>query len=52
MRKYQTISLPKNLSQKIQELINKHPELGYTSIAEFVKEAIRTRLEKLGEKSG
>ncbi len=40
------ISLPKTLVDQIKEAINQHPD--YTSVAEFVKDAVRRRLEELG----
>ncbi len=42
--KYSTISIPKELHEEIEKLITKNPELGYTSVAELCKEAIRLRL--------
>ena len=45
--KYSTISIPKELHQEIEELITKNPELGYSSVAELCKEAIRLRLYEL-----
>ncbi|WP_456327111.1 ribbon-helix-helix domain-containing protein [Archaeoglobus sp.] len=40
------ISLPKTLVDQIKEAIKRHPD--YASIAEFVKDAVRRRLEELG----
>ncbi|KAA0002303.1 MAG: hypothetical protein FE044_03345 [Thermoplasmata archaeon] len=45
--RYSTISIPKELHQEIEELITKNPELGYSSVAELCKEAIRLRLYEL-----
>ena len=45
MSEYRTIALPKEIVEKIEELIEKHRELGYKSVPEFVKECIRRRLE-------
>lgn len=47
MSKYSTISIPKELHEEIEELITKNPELGYTSVAELCKEAIRLRLSEI-----
>ncbi|MCS7119554.1 MAG: ribbon-helix-helix domain-containing protein [Archaeoglobaceae archaeon] len=41
---YRGITLPMELIEEIENLIEKHPELGYTSLAEFVKDAIRSKL--------
>ncbi len=45
-RNHVSISLPKTLIQKIRQAIKQHPD--YSSIAEFVKDAVRRRLEELG----
>ncbi|MCD6171434.1 MAG: hypothetical protein J7J36_03335 [Thermoplasmata archaeon] len=47
MIKYSTISIPKELHEEIEELISKNPELGYSSVAELCKEAIRLRLSEI-----
>ncbi len=47
MTKYSTISIPKELHEEIEELIKKNPGLGYTSVAELCKEAIRLRLSEI-----
>ncbi|RLI75667.1 CopG family transcriptional regulator [Archaeoglobales archaeon] len=44
--KYRTIRLPKDLVAEIEELI-KDKSLGYVSKADFVKDAVRRRLEEL-----
>ena len=45
MMKYSTISLPKELYDKLQRFIEENPELGYSSVADFCKEAIRLHVE-------
>ncbi len=47
LSKYSTISIPKELHEEIEELIRKNPGLGYTSVAELCKEAIRLRLSEI-----
>jgi Arc/MetJ-type ribon-helix-helix transcriptional regulator len=47
MSKYSTISIPKELHEEIEELIQKNAGLGYTSVAELCKEAIRLRLSEI-----
>jgi len=47
MPSHTTVSISKNLHGAIKEFIKKHPELGYTSVAEFCKEAIRDKLSEL-----
>lgn len=43
---YKQVSIPEELYESIQKFINKHPELGYASVAEFVKTAVREKIEK------
>ncbi len=47
MIKYSTISLPKELYDKLLQLIEEKPELGYGSVADFCKEAIRLHVEEI-----
>ena len=45
MRNYKGVSLPENLVKQVKQLIKK---LGtYKTVAEFVKEAVRFRIEAL-----
>jgi len=44
--RWKTIQLPEDLLQRVDDLV-KRPELGYTSRAEFVKDAVRRRVEEL-----
>ncbi len=44
MVKYSTISVPKELHDELQRMVAEKPELGYSSIAEFCKEAIRVHV--------
>lgn len=43
---YKQVSIPEELYDSIEKFIGRHPELGYVSIAEFVKTAIREKIEK------
>ena len=45
---YVTVSLPRKLIRKIETIIDSG-ETGYTSKADFIKDAIRIRLRELGE---
>jgi len=45
--RYHTINLPKNLAEKITEVIESG-EHGYTSLPEFTKAAVRRYLRELG----
>lgn len=45
-RGWKTIQLPEELLDRVDGLVER-PELGYTSRAEFIKEAVRLRVEAL-----
>lgn len=47
MPDYSTISIPKDLHNEIEALIKDNPGLGYSSVAELCKEAIRLRLSEV-----
>lgn len=47
-KKYRGLSLPEELVNIIENYIRENPTAGYTSIADFVAEAVRLRLESLG----
>jgi len=47
MARYSTISLPTNLYEKIQKMIEEKPDTGYNSVADFSKEAIRLHVAEL-----
>jgi len=47
---YKTVHLPKELTDEIDDFIERHPELGYSGRPELVKEAIREKLFDLREK--
>lgn len=42
---YETVSLPTDLLEQVRALIKAHPELGYSSLADFIKAGIRANLE-------
>ncbi|WP_456327110.1 ribbon-helix-helix domain-containing protein [Archaeoglobus sp.] len=41
---YKSVSLPEDLLNYVEELIKNNKELGYSSVSEFVKEAVRMHL--------
>jgi metal-responsive CopG/Arc/MetJ family transcriptional regulator len=43
-RNYTTVSIPKDLAEKIEEIL---PKSGYLGIADFVRDAVRRRLEQM-----
>ena len=43
---YKQIALPVDLVLEIQKFIDSHPEQGYMSVPEFVREAIRIYLKQ------
>lgn len=45
MSEYRKISLPDEMVQGIEKFIIEHPELGHKTIADFVKSAIRLRID-------
>lgn len=45
--KYKGISIPKEMFDEIEKVIKEHPELGYSSITDFIKEAIREKIVKI-----
>lgn len=44
---YVTISLPKETVNEIKEIIKKHPELGYSSVDEFVNGSVRDAIKEI-----
>ena len=44
---YRGISLPETMIEEIEKLLKQRPDLGYQSVAEFIKDAIRRRIEEL-----
>jgi len=48
-KEYVTVRIPKDLANKIDEVIETIAR-GYTSRAEFIKEAVRQKIEKISEK--
>ncbi|MHA1270105.1 MAG: ribbon-helix-helix domain-containing protein [Candidatus Helarchaeota archaeon] len=49
-RGYRQVSLPIELIKKIENFIKSRPDLGFTSIPEFIRYAIREKLEQFEEK--
>lgn len=44
---YVTISLPKETVKEIEEIIEKHPELGYSSVYGFVNGSIKAKIKEI-----
>jgi metal-responsive CopG/Arc/MetJ family transcriptional regulator len=44
MSDYTSISLPKKFIERIRKYIEAHPEEGYSSITDFIKEATRKHI--------
>jgi len=44
---YKTVALPEEIVNAIRHAISKHKDLGFKSVPEFVKDAIRRRLEQI-----
>ena len=47
--KISQVSLPTELVKEIEDFIVEHPEAPYKSVDEFLQEAVRLHLQKLGE---
>lgn len=47
MSKYSTISVPVQLHDELRSIVKEKPRLGYTSVAEFCKEAIRLHVSHI-----
>ncbi len=47
MSNYSTISVPKDLHDELRKNVKENPRLGYSSIAEFCKEAIRLHVANI-----
>jgi hypothetical protein len=45
--KYRGITLQRELVDKIEEYVKAHPEMGYTSLADFVADAVREKCAEL-----
>jgi hypothetical protein len=46
---YDSVNVPPGLYGKVKALVKRRADLGYRSVTEFVAEAVRRRLEELGE---
>jgi len=44
---YRKVSIPDSMWREIERIIKQRPELGYSSVAEFIKEAIRDKIREL-----
>jgi len=41
---YTSVKLPKAMVEEIRRMLEEHQELGYCSVQEFVKDAVRDKL--------
>ena len=44
---YRSITLPEDVVEMIEKIIQEHRELGYRTIAEFVRDALRCKMKEL-----
>lgn len=44
---YKSLTLPEAFLKEIEKIITDNPELGYTTVTEFAKDAIRQRIESV-----
>ncbi|GEM_PF-2433668 len=49
-KKWTAVRLPRELKEEIDNLIETHPRLGYSGPSDFVRDAVRRRLEELKER--
>jgi|GEM_PF-1003144 metal-responsive CopG/Arc/MetJ family transcriptional regulator len=45
--KYKGISIPKEMFEEVEKVIKEHPELGYSSITDFIKDAVRDKITEI-----
>ena len=45
--KWDTVKLPKELIEKAKKFLDSHKELGFVSVNEFVRDAVREKLQAL-----
>ncbi|WP_290597510.1 MULTISPECIES: ribbon-helix-helix domain-containing protein [unclassified Archaeoglobus] len=43
-KNYKGITLPAEMVERVKEIIETFPEMGYSSVSEFVKDAIREKI--------
>ena len=41
VKRYRTVKLPAKMLEAVEQLVKDHPEYGYSSIADFVKDSVR-----------
>jgi len=41
VKRYRTVKLPYEMIAAVEELIRAHPEYGYASLADFIKDSVR-----------
>jgi Arc/MetJ-type ribon-helix-helix transcriptional regulator len=41
VKRYRTVKLPAKMLEAVEQLVKEHPEYGYSSIADFVKDSVR-----------
>ena len=49
-RNWRSESLRTELIEKIERIIEQRPDLGYTSVADFIADTVRRRLEEISRK--
>jgi len=50
-RKYMPLAIPNETYNLIKQFIGEHPEAGYTSVGEVVREALRRKIEEMKSKN-
>lgn len=44
---YKDVAIPRPLGKEAEKIIRKNPKLGYTTVQDFVKDAVRRRIESI-----
>ena len=52
IKKYRNLSMPAEFISEIERFIKERPELGYSSMSEFVKAATRAYMNNYQKKKG
>ena len=46
-KNFRSVSLPEFLVRRIESILKERPDLGYTSVSEFIRDACRDKIEEV-----
>jgi Arc/MetJ-type ribon-helix-helix transcriptional regulator len=46
-KSYYTFSIPLSLKEKVEAIVRRRKDLAYSSVAEFMKDAVRRHIERI-----